>query len=147
MKDSNQERPGLALKIGIAGAIGLGAVVSGLLISRRGRRLVREAWEGRRRTRIEDRVLDALWGDDVVGRRNFDVKEAEGGVIVLSGVVRSRRELMRALRIAEKVKDVQGVEDRLVIERMPRPERNRLRPLARAARRRFRHATDEEGDE
>ena len=57
--DVKEDRPGIALKIGIAGALGLGAIVSGLLISRRGRRLVREAWQGRRRTRLGDEPTDA----------------------------------------------------------------------------------------
>jgi hypothetical protein len=120
------DAPGLALKIGIAGAIGVGAIVSGLLISRGGRRLVKEAWQGRRRTRLEDRVLDALWGDERIGRRDFDVEEIGDGVIALSGVVRARRERVRALRIARAVKDVASVEDRLVVE--PGPPRRRLRP-------------------
>lgn len=119
------EGPGLALKIGIAGAIGLGAIVSGLLISRSGRRLVKEAWQGRRRTRLEDRVLDALWGDDRIGRRDFDVQEIGEGVIALSGVVRARRERVRALRIARAVKDVSAVEDRLLVEPRPSPRRRR----------------------
>jgi hypothetical protein len=125
--------PGLALKIGIAGAIGVGAIVSGLLISRSGRRLVKEAWEGRRRTRLEDRVLDVLWGDDRIGRRDFDVEEIGDGVIALSGVVRARRERVRALRLARAVKDVTSVEDRLVVE--PGPPRRRLRPRRRPRRR------------
>jgi hypothetical protein len=117
------DEPGLALKIGIAGAIGLGAIVSGLLISRSGRRLVKEAWQGRRRTRLEDRVLDVLWGDPRIGRRNFDVEEIGDGVIALSGVVRARRERARALRIARGVTDVVRVEDRLDVE--PGPPRRR----------------------
>jgi len=136
------DRPGLALKIGIAGAIGLGAIVSGLLISRSGRRLVREAWQGRRRTRLEDRVLDALWGDPHVGRRNFDVQEIDAGVVVLTGVVRSRREKNRALRLVRALDNVHRVDDRVTIERLPERER-RLAPL----RRRFRSAhEDENGD-
>jgi hypothetical protein len=139
--DEGRDRPGLALKIGIAGAIGLGAIVSGLLISRSGRRLVREAWQGRRRTRLEDRVLDVLWGDPHVGRRNFDVSEVGPGEVVLTGVVRSRRERMRAVRLAEKVKDVQLVEDRLVIERIT-DRGSRMAPLRR---RRRRPPPDDEG--
>jgi hypothetical protein len=129
-EDGKAERPSVALKLGIAGAIGLGAIVSGLLISRRGRRLVREAWQGRRRTRLEDRVLDALWGDEIVGRRNFDVQEIGDGVVALSGVVRSRRERIRALRLARHVKDVRLVKNQLVIERVPRSE-HRLADLRR----------------
>jgi hypothetical protein len=136
------DHPGLALKIGIAGAIGLGAIVSGLLISRSGRRLVREAWQGRRRTRLEDRVLDSLWGDPHVGRRNFDVQEVEAGTVVLSGTVRSRREKTRALRLAQAVKDVRNVEDRITIEQLPGNER-RLAHL----RRRMRGRHEDDGDD
>lgn len=117
MHRAESDKPGLALKIGIAGAIGLGAVVSGLLISRRGRRLVTEAWQGRRRTRLEDRVLDALWGDEILGRRKLDVAETGDGVIELSGVVHRRIERARAVRLARHVRDVKGVEDHIIIER------------------------------
>ena len=118
MKDgSNGDQPGLALKIGIAGLIGIGAVVSGLLVSRGGRRLVREAWQGRRRTRLEDRMLNVLWSDSVVGRRDFDVEEVEPGIIELSGIVHGPRERARALRLAHSVKDIEGIRDRLITER------------------------------
>ncbi|MGH7501932.1 MAG: BON domain-containing protein [Longimicrobiales bacterium] len=133
-----QSGPGLALKMGIAGAIGLGAIVSGLLISRSGRRLVKEAWQGRHRTRLEDRVLDVLWGDPRIGRRDFDVEEIGDGVIALSGVVRARRERARALRLARAVKDVTTVEDRLVVD--PGPPRRRREGRDRRLQRR--RATD-----
>jgi hypothetical protein len=123
MKAGNSDRPGLALKIGIAGAIGLGAVVSGLLVSRSGRKLVREAWQGRRRSRLEDRVLDALWNDPIVGKCDFDVAETSDGQIVLSGIVRSRRERARALRVTGAVKEVTHVENALTLERPPRRRR------------------------
>jgi len=119
--------PGLALKIGIAGAIGLGAIVSGMLVSRRGRNLVREAWQGRRRSRIEDRVLDALWGDHDLGRRQIEVEEVEDGVIAVSGRVRGQRERRRALVLAERVRDVHRVIDNLEVDPAP-PRRRRRRP-------------------
>jgi len=128
LRERDPERPGLALKIGIAGAIALGALVSGLVLSRQGRRLVKEAWQGRRRTRLEDRVLDVLWGNPRVGHRNFDVEDMGDGVILLSGVVRSRRERALALRLARRVQDVTRVEDALVVEPGPRRHRGpRLR--------------------
>ncbi len=123
-----REQPSLAIKIGIAGAIGLGAVVSGLLISRRGRKLVSEAWQGRRRSRIEDRVLDVLWGDPDVGRRAIDVHEMEEGVVELSGRVRGQRERRRALVLAERVRDVREVIDRLEVDSAPPPRRRRRPP-------------------
>lgn len=128
------DRPGLALKIGIAGAIGLGAVVTGLLVSRSGRRLVREAWQGKRRTRLEDRVLDVLWNDPVVGRRNFEVAESGEGRIVLSGTVRTRRERVRAMRLAGSVKDVVSVENALVLDREPQRRSRAVDALRRPRR-------------
>jgi len=135
-RSDGSEAPGLALKIGIAGAIGLGAIVSGILVSRSGRRLVREAWQGKRRTRLEDRVLDALWNDEVVGKRNFEVAEQGDGNIVLSGIVRTRRERVRALRLAREAKDVVSVEDALILEPEPHRHRRRATDAIRSDRRR-----------
>lgn len=131
MKDS--EKPGLgsiALKIGIAGAIGFGALATGLLVSRQGRHLVKEAWQGRQRTRIEDRVLDRLWGDPVLGRRDLDVDELGEGVIAVYGKVRTEQERRVALALAQQVKGVVEVEDHLMVA--PRDRR-------RLARKRLRH--------
>jgi osmotically-inducible protein OsmY len=129
MQQAERETPGLALKIGIAGALTIGAVASGYFVSRQGRRVLREAIEGRRRTRIEDRVLDALWGDRAIGARSFDVKETGPGAIVLSGRVASESERSRAIRIANDTKDVQAVEDRLEVKV---PERRRFLSVLRA---------------
>ena len=104
-----------ATRVGIAGAIALGAIASGLLLTRGGRRLVGEVWQGRQRTRIEDRVMDALWRDKVLGRRRIDAAEIADGVIELSGAVRSDVERGRAVAIAESVKGVREVDDRLEI--------------------------------
>src|SRR5438552_2156421 len=114
MRD-DKSKSGLALKIAIGTGIALGAVVSGLLISRRGRNLVREAWQGRRRTRLEDRALDALWGDRSLGRRELDVTEVEEGTLELSGILRSDEERRRAIEMVEHVKGVQDVVDRLQV--------------------------------
>lgn len=100
-----------ASRIGIAGAIALGAVASGLLLSRSGRRLLGEVWEGRQRTTIEDRVLDALWRDHLVGRRRIDVIEMADGVVRLTGEVRTEAEHDRALALARALKGVNNVED------------------------------------
>jgi hypothetical protein len=105
----------LALKIGVAAAVGFAAIASGLFLSRRGRHLVREAMEGRRRTRLEDRVLDALWGDRSLGRLDLDVKEIEGGIIEVYGDVASADEARRACLLAERVSGVKGVLDRLTV--------------------------------
>ena len=131
MKESGKETLGsIALKIGIASAIGFGALATGLLVSRRGRHLVKEAWQGRQRTRIEDRVLDCLWGDPVLGRRELDVDELGEGVIAVYGKVRSEQERRVALALAQQVKGVTDVQDHLMVA--PRDRRRR-------ARRRLRH--------
>lgn len=105
----------LASTIGIAGIIGVGVAVGGLMISSQGRQLVREALHRRCRSRLEDRILELLWEDPMVGLRDFDVRDTGDGVVELSGVVRSRRERARALRLARSVEDVAAVEDRLLL--------------------------------
>jgi hypothetical protein len=106
----------VALKIGLAGAVGVGVLVTGFIASRQGRRLLREAWEGRMRTRLEDRVLDALWADPLVGRRRIDALEVEDGLIELSGRVRSETERERAVEVAESLPGVAQVSDRLAVQ-------------------------------
>lgn len=130
---TESEKPGLgsiALKIGIASAIGFGALATGLLVSRRGRHLVREVIQGRERTRIEDRVLDCLWGDPILGRRELDVDEVRAGVAAIYGKVRSEQERKVALALARQVKGVQEVEDHIMVASRDRQRR---------ARRRLRH--------
>lgn len=117
----------IALKIGIAGAIGFGALATGLLASRRGRHLVKEAWQGRQRTRIEDRVLDRLWGDPVLSRRDLDVDEVGEGVVAIYGKVQSDQERRVALALARQVKGVQDVEDHLMVAPRDRTRRARER--------------------
>lgn len=115
----------LALKIGIAGFIGFGAIATGLFVTRKGRHLVREAWQGRERTRLEDRVLDALWDHPRIARRRIDVDEVQDGHIELIGTVRSEVERDEAVRIVVGVKGVEVVMDALLVE--PREERIRRR--------------------
>jgi osmotically-inducible protein OsmY len=105
----------LALKIGIAGVIGFGALATGMFATRKGRHLVREAWQGRERTRIEDRVLDTLWDDPRIARRRIDVREVEPGRIELMGRVRTIGERRRTVRLALSVPGVQGVDDHLEV--------------------------------
>lgn len=105
----------MALKIGIAGFIGFGAVATGLFATRKGRHLVREAWEGRERTRIEDRVLDALWSDSRLARRRIDVDETEAGHVELIGTVRTDAERQLAVDIAAGVNGVALVLDALEV--------------------------------
>lgn len=89
---------------------------------------MREALEGRRRTTLEDRVLDAIWGERDLSRRRLDVQEMEGGVIALSGTVRSADERTRALATAEAVRGVNDVVDRLDTK-AARPDGGRRRGL------------------
>lgn len=130
--DKDRSFSSLAIKIGIAGAIGLGAIASGLIISRKGRHLVKEAMEGRRRTRIEDRVLDALWGDPVLGRREIDVEEVGEGTVVLMGELRTEEERRRALALVGQTKGVSAAVDRFAI--VPAKKRRRPRRPGEARR-------------
>jgi hypothetical protein len=125
------ETPGLALKLGIAGAVAIGAVASGFLLSRQGRRVVKEAWQGRRRTRLEDRVLEALWDDDDIGRRDLDVQELSPGVIAVSGAIHGRRERERVIDVIEEIEGVREIEDRLVVVPRERPTLARARARVR----------------
>ncbi|MEO5510162.1 MAG: BON domain-containing protein [Longimicrobiales bacterium] len=121
MADTGKKIGSLAIKVGIAGAIGFGAIATGLFVSRRGRHLVKEAWQGRERTRLEDRVLDLLWGDPVLGRREIDVDEIDSGVVAIFGDVRTEQERRVALALAREVKGVSEVQDHLkVVPRAPR---------------------------
>lgn len=113
----------MALKIGIAGFVGFGAVATGLFVTRKGRHLVREAWEGRQRTRIEDRVLDALWSDPRLARRRLDVTEGVDGQVKLAGTVHSNAERVHAVDIAADVKGVTMVLDALEVA--PRQKKRR----------------------
>ena len=116
MPEDGKKRTNLALKVGIAGAIAFGALASGFIVSRRGRRFLRDVWQERRRTVLEDRVIDVIWGEPVLGRRRIDVAELEPGVITMFGVVRSSEERRKALALARKVKGVLEIEDRIDVE-------------------------------
>lgn len=118
----------IALKIGVATAIGFGALATGMLASRRGRHLVKEAFQGRERTRLEDRVLDLLWGDPVLGRRTLDVDEVADGIVAIYGKVRSDQERRVALALAHQVKGVAAVEDHMKVAPRERRSRGDRRP-------------------
>ena len=123
MFEEQKPIPRMALKIGIASAIGFGAIATGLFVTRKGRHLVREAWQGRERTRLEDRVLDALWDHPRIARRRIDVDEVQDGHVELIGTVRSDAERDEAVRVAVGVKGVQVVIDALDVE----PRQKRIR--------------------
>ncbi|MHB1169791.1 MAG: BON domain-containing protein [Longimicrobiales bacterium] len=112
-------------RLGIASAIALGAVASGMLLSRSGRRLLGEVWEGRQRTTIEDRVLDALWHDSRVGRRRIDVIELADGTVRLTGAVRDEAEHDRVIEIVKATKGVREIDAQLEI--VPRQRRHAVR--------------------
>lgn len=117
MARKNKKAANTAIKVGITGAVVLGAVVSGFLMSRQGRRFVKDVWQGRTRTPLEDRALDALWADRTIGRRRIEVQEVEAGVLALSGVVRSTEERRIALSIVARIPGVEELEDRLELSR------------------------------
>jgi osmotically-inducible protein OsmY len=104
-----------ALKVGLFSAVALGAAVSGFLVSRQGRRFVRDVWEGRHRSQLEDRVLDVLWSDRKLGHRSIDVQEVEPGVITLLGRVRNADERRHARSLVAGVKGINEIEDRLEV--------------------------------
>ena len=112
-----------AMKVGIFGAVALGAAVSGFLVSRQGRRFVKDVWDGRRRSQLEDRVLDALWADRALGRRPIEVQEVEPGVVALIGRVRDNEERRRARSVVAMVKGINEIEDRLEV----RPRGTKMR--------------------
>jgi hypothetical protein len=117
MFEDQKPLPRLALKIGIAGFVGFGALATGMFVTRKGRHLVREAWQGRERTRIEDRVLDLWWDDPRIARRKLDVREVEPGHIELTGTVHSVGERRRVVQLAKSIKGVNVIDDHLDVIR------------------------------
>ena len=112
-KDPNM---GLGVRLAIAGAVGLGALASGFLLSRGGRRLVEDAFKGKRRSPLTDRVLEALWSDPALGRRTLDVEEMGEGTVVLTGSVADDRERRIARELSLAVRGVNDVDDRLILD-------------------------------
>jgi hypothetical protein len=117
---------GLGTRLAVGGVVAFGALASGFLLSRRGRRLVVDTFRGARRTQLADQVLDRFWTDPMLGRRRLDVMEPEEGVLVLVGSVASDRERHRAAKVASSVPGVIEVRDRLVLD--PSLVRRRARP-------------------
>ncbi|HSH46118.1 MAG TPA: BON domain-containing protein [Longimicrobiales bacterium] len=118
----------LGVRLAVASAVGLGALASGLLLSRSGRRLVGDAFRGKRRSPLTDRVLEALWSDPALGRRTLDVDEVGEGGVILAGTVASARERSQAVRLATDVPGVSEVDDRLEVDpSLRRRRRNALR--------------------
>lgn len=105
----------MALKLGIAGFVGFGALATGMFVTRKGRHLVREAFEGRERTRIEDRVLDLWWDDPRLARRKIDVHEIGPGHVELTGTVYSVGERRRVVALTKTVSGVDIIDDHLEV--------------------------------
>jgi hypothetical protein len=103
-------------RIAVGGAVAFGALASGFLISRRGRRLVADTFRGRQRTQLADRVLDRFWEEPALGRRRLDVEEQEEGVVEVLGSVATDWERSLALQVARSVPGVHRVRDRLVLD-------------------------------
>jgi hypothetical protein len=65
---------------------------------------------GRKRTPLEGRVLDALWSDRLLGRRQLEVAESAPGRITVQGTVGNWEEVGRATALTERTKGVKEVE-------------------------------------
>jgi hypothetical protein len=115
-QEDGRRKSSLAVRVGLAGALGVGALVTGFILTRSGRRLVGDVLAGRSRTPLEGRVLDALWSDRVVGRRRFEVRETAPGAITVIGTVGSEEERGRVMAIAEGAKGVKEVEPHLAVD-------------------------------
>ncbi len=107
----------LPVKVALGSALTLGALVTGYLASKQGRRLVRETFRGVRRTPLEYQVLAALENHPVLGLRGLDVREEEGGRVALSGTVATPGEERRARRLAASVKGVREARSLLTLNR------------------------------
>jgi hypothetical protein len=107
---------GLGVRLAVGGAVAFGALASGFLVSRRGRRLVADTFRGKRRTPVADRVLDLFWDEPVLARRRLDVEEPRDGVLHITGSVASARERALALELAASVPGVEDVHDLLDID-------------------------------
>jgi hypothetical protein len=110
----DKKKPGsLVIRIGLASALGVGALVTGFILTRPGRKLMGDVIAGRRRTPLEGRVLDAFWSDRLLGRRELEVRELGPGRVALLGTVENWEEVGRAVTLAEQTKGVKEVESRL----------------------------------
>lgn len=126
-QQEESDRMGMPARIAMGGAVTAAALISGFLVSRRGRKLVADTFKGRKPSPLADDVIDRWWEDTLLGRRRIDAAEEAGGIIEVSGSVASDRERSRALRIAASVKGVTEVRDHLVID--PSITRRRVRRL------------------
>jgi hypothetical protein len=122
--DEKKKIVGMVGRIGLASALGVGALVTGFILTRPGRKLMGDVIAGRRRTPLEGRVLDALWSDRLLGRRELEVRETGGGRVALVGRVADLEEVGRAVAIAERANGVKEVESRLEVGGIERRRRS-----------------------
>jgi hypothetical protein len=116
VSDKDNEWSGVGMRLALGGAVAFGALASGFLISRRGRRLVADTFRGRYRTPLADQVLDRFWDEPALSRRHLDVEEREEGVVELLGTVANDREQSLAREVAESVPGVVEVRDKLLLD-------------------------------
>lgn len=116
-EDGGGEKDGMSLpaKVAVASALGLGALVTGYLATRQGRRLVGDTFKGVRRSPLEYDVLEELDERPRLARRHITVKDEGGGRVALEGRVASEAERRVARRTAGAVKGVTEVIDRLEV--------------------------------
>lgn len=107
---------GLGARVAVGGLLAFGALASGFLLSRSGRRLVVDTFKGARRTPLADRVLERLWEEPMLGRRRVDTEEPVEGTVAILGSVATDRERALALEVAASVEGVIEVQDRLVLD-------------------------------
>jgi hypothetical protein len=107
---------GVGVRLALGGAVAFGALASGFLMSRRGRRLVADTFRGRYRTPLADRVLERFWEESALARRRLDVEERDPGIVELVGTVATDRERSLALEVAASVPGVVEVRDRLLLD-------------------------------
>jgi hypothetical protein len=132
--NGNDERWSLGARLALGGAVTLGALASGFLASRRGRRLVADTFKGMRRSPLADRVLDRFWDEPTLARRRLDVEEPKEGTIVLVGSIAVDGERELACEVAARVPWVVEVVDQLVLD--PTLVRRRARSEKDLTRRR-----------
>jgi hypothetical protein len=132
--DGDGDQWSLGARLALGGAVTLGALASGFLASRRGRRLVADTFKGMRRSPLADRVLDRFWDEPTLARRRLDVEEPAEGTIVLVGSIAADQERELAWQVAAGVPGVVEVVDRLVLD--PTLVRRRARSEKDLTRRR-----------